>query len=199
LSPQLIGLWRNGRLCRHFHLSLQSGSDGVLRRMRRGYTAGGYLEAVALIRDMVPGAAITTDVIVGFPGETEADFEASYQLCQQANFARIHVFPYSPRAGTQAALMPERVGEGVKRERSQRLLALAQESARSFRQGFLDRTMAVLWEGQAGGVWTGLTDNYIRVYAKSSEDLTNRLLPARLMEIKGDGVWGNLLPGKIGR
>ena len=198
VSPELIGLWRDKRLCRHFHLSLQSGSDGVLRRMRRGYTAAGYLGAVALIRDMVPGVAITTDVIVGFPGETDAEFEESYELCRQMGFARIHVFPYSPRQGTQAALMPERVGEGVKRERSQRLLALAQESAQSFRQGFLDKTMAVLWERQAGGVWTGLTDNYIRVYAKSNEDLTNKLLPARLMEIKGDGVWGNLPAGKIG-
>jgi threonylcarbamoyladenosine tRNA methylthiotransferase MtaB len=198
VSPELIGLWRDKRLCRHFHLSLQSGSDGVLRRMNRGYTAGGYLGAVALIRDTVPEVAITTDVIVGFPGETEAEFEESYGLCRQTGFARIHVFPYSPRQGTQAALMPERVGDGVKRERGQRLLALARERAQSFRQGFLGKTMAVLWERQAGGVWAGLTDNYIRVYAKSNEDLTNKLLPARLTEIKGDGVWGNILPGKIG-
>ena len=155
VSPELIGLWRDKRLCRHFHLSLQSGSDGVLRRMRRGYTAGGYLGAVALIRDMVPGVAITTDVIVGFPGETEAEFEASYELCRQTGFARIHVFPYSLRDGTQAALMPERVGEGVKRERSQRLLALAQESAQSFRQRFLGKTMAVLWERQAAASGPG--------------------------------------------
>jgi threonylcarbamoyladenosine tRNA methylthiotransferase MtaB len=147
---------------------------------------------------MVPGVAITTDVIVGFPGETDADFEESYELCRQTGFARIHVFPYSPRDGTQAALMPERVGDGVKRERGKRLLALAGESSQGFRQKFLGKTMAVLWEKQAGGVWTGLTDNYIRVYAKSNEDLTNKLLSARLTEIKGDGVWGDVLPGKIG-
>jgi threonylcarbamoyladenosine tRNA methylthiotransferase MtaB len=198
VSPELIGLWRDKRLCRHFHLSLQSGSDGVLTRMKRGYTAAVYLGAVALIRDMVPGVAITTDVIVGFPGETDADFEESYELCRQTGFARIHVFPYSPRDGTQAALMPERVGDGVKRERGKRLLALAGESSQGFRQKFLGKTMAVLWEKQAGGVWTGLTDNYIRVYAKSNEDLTNKLLSARLTEIKGDGVWGDVLPGKIG-
>jgi threonylcarbamoyladenosine tRNA methylthiotransferase MtaB len=190
ISPQLIGLWQDGRLCRHFHLSLQSGSDSMLRRMKRGYTVGGYQKAVALIRDMVPGVAITTDVIVGFPAETDAEFEESYNLCRQLDFARIHVFPYSPRQGTQAARLPERVGDGVKRERSHKMLALAEESARNFRQGFLGETMPVLWEKQAGGVWTGLTDNYIRVYAKSSDDLANKLLPVKLVEIKDDGVWG---------
>ncbi len=182
ISPELIELWHDKRLCRHFHLSLQSGSDGVLRRMKRGYTVGGYQRAVALIRDVVPGVAITTDIIVGFPGETEAEFEESYKLCRQIGFSRIHVFPYSPRQGTQAALMPDGVGDGVKRERSRRMLALAEESAHNFRQRFLGKTMTVLWEKQSGGVWAGLTDNYIRVYTKSSEDLANRLLPVKLTE-----------------
>ncbi len=190
ISPELIGLWRDERLCRHFHLSLQSGSDGMLRRMKRGYTVSGYQKAVALIRDMVPGVAITTDIIVGFPGETEAEFEESYELCRQTGFARIHVFPYSPRQGTQAAQLLERVGDGVKRERSHKMLALAAESARNFRQRFLGETMTVLWEKQSGGVWSGLTDNYIRVYAKSDEDLANKLLPVKLTEVKGEGVWG---------
>jgi len=184
ISPELVGLWRNARLCRHFHLSLQSGSDGVLRRMKRGYTVGGYLEAVALIRDMVPGVAITTDIIVGFPGETEAEFRESYELCRRMGFARIHVFPYSPRCGTQAARMPDQVGDRVKRERSQRMLALARESAQNFKQGFLGETMTVLWGKRSGdSTWTGLTDNYIRVYTKSSEDLTNKLLPVALQQL----------------
>jgi len=154
----------------------------VLGRMKRRYTAGDYQRTVALIRDIVPEVAITTDIIVGFPGETEAEFEESYQLCKQMEFARIHVFPYSPRQGTQAARMPERVGDGVKRERSQKMLALAEESAQNFRQQFLGKTMMVLWEKQTDGVWSGLTDNYIRVYTKSSEDLTNKLQPVRLVE-----------------
>jgi threonylcarbamoyladenosine tRNA methylthiotransferase MtaB len=190
IPPELIGLWCDKRLCRHFHLALQSGSDAVLRRMKRGYTTSGYQRAVALIREMMPEAAITTDIIVGFPGETEAEFNDSYELCRQLGFARIHVFPYSPRSGTQAAGMPERVGDEVKRERSHKMLALAQESARSFREGFLGKTMSVLWEKQADGAWSGLTDNYIRVYTSSSQDLTNKLLPVRLVEIKSDGVWG---------
>lgn len=192
ISPELIGLWRDNRLCRHFHLSLQSGSDGVLNRMKRRYTAGDYQQAVALIRDMVPEAAITTDIIVGFPGETDEEFEQSYQLCRQMQFARIHVFSYSPRQETQAAGMPHQVAAQIKKQRSQRMLTLAKESAQNFRQQFLGKTMPVLWEKRSGdGVWSGLTDNYIRVYIKSDGDLTNKLLPVKLLELfNRDGVWG---------
>jgi threonylcarbamoyladenosine tRNA methylthiotransferase MtaB len=182
ISPELIELWRDGKLCRHFHLSLQSGSDAVLSRMKRRYTVGDYQRAVALIRDMVPEAAITTDIIVGFPGETEAEFGQSYQLCRRMEFARIHVFTYSLRQGTQAALMPDQVGDRVKRERSQRMLALARERAQNFRRQFLGKTMPVLWEKQSDGIWSGLTDNYIRVYTKSNKDLSNQLLPVKLVE-----------------
>jgi threonylcarbamoyladenosine tRNA methylthiotransferase MtaB len=194
ISPELIGLWRNGRLCRHFHLSLQSGSDSVLSRMKRDYTASDYQQAVALIRDMVPDVSITTDIIVGFPGETEAEFEESYELCRRMEFARIHVFSYSLREGTQAARMPDQVGDKVKQERSQRMLALARESAQNFKQKFLGRTMMVLWEKQGDGAWSGLTGNYIKVYTKSSEDLTNKLQPVRLTEVRGDWVWGEVYP-----
>jgi len=193
ISAGLIGLWRDGRLCRHFHLSLQSGSDGVLGRMKRRYAAGDYQQAVALIRGMVPEAAITTDIIVGFPGETEAEFQESYQLCQQMKFARIHVFTYSPRQGTQAATMPNQVEDKVKRQRSQHMLALAKESAQNFRRRFLDKTMMVLWEKQTDGVWSGLTDNYIRVYTKSGKDLTNKLLPVRLAEFGKNVVRGEII------
>ena len=193
ISPELIGLWQNERLCRHFHLSLQSGSDAVLKRMKRDYTVDEYRQAVALIRDMVPRAAITTDIIVGFPGETEQEFEESFELCRQMQFARIHVFSYSPRQETEAALMPQRVRDGLKRERSQRMLALGGESAQSFRQRFLGQTMPVLWEKQTGGVWSGLTDNYIRVYTKSRQDLTNQLLLVKLLELGKDGVWGEIV------
>jgi len=194
ISPELIGLWSDNRLCRHFHLSLQSGSDGVLRRMKRRYCVSDYQQAVALIRDMVPEAAITTDIIVGFPDETSEEFEQSYQLCQKLGFARIHVFSYSPRQGTQAAQMPQPVGDKVKGERSQKMLALAKESAENFRQRFLGKTMMVLWEKQSGdGIWSGLTDNYIKVYTKGDKDLTNQLLPVKLMDIWGDGVWGEVV------
>jgi len=193
ISSELIGLWHNPRLCPHFHLSLQSGSDTVLKRMKRRYTSADYKGVVALIRDSVPDVAITTDVIVGFPGETEAEFQETYDFCRQIQFARIHVFPYSPRPGTAAATMPQQVSEKVKKQRSQQMLALAKESTRSFQQRFPGKTTNVLWEQKAGGVWSGLTGNYIKVYARSHENLTNRLLPVKLVKLYRDGVWGEVL------
>ncbi|HEY78828.1 MAG TPA: tRNA (N(6)-L-threonylcarbamoyladenosine(37)-C(2))-methylthiotransferase MtaB [Dehalococcoidia bacterium] len=192
ISPVLVALWRDRRLCRHFHLSLQSGSDSVLRRMKRVYTTGEYQRAVSLLREMVPEAAITTDIITGFPGETAAEFEQSYELCRRLDFARIHVFPYSPRSGTGAARLPQPVAASVKRARSERMLALAAAGALSFRWRFLSRKMSVLWEKRAAdGVWSGLTENYIKVYTRSDEDLTNQLLPVTVTEMWGDGVWGS--------
>jgi threonylcarbamoyladenosine tRNA methylthiotransferase MtaB len=190
ISPELIELWRDGRLCRHFHLSLQSGSDGVLNRMRRRYSISDYQRAVSLIRALVPEVALTTDIIVGFPGETEAEFKESYDFCRQMQFARIHVFPYSPRQETEAAHMPHKVSDRVKKERSQKMLALAKKSVQNFSQRFLGKTMTVLWEKRSNGLWSGHTDNYIKVYTKSSEDLTNKLLPVKLVEVRDDGVWG---------
>lgn len=181
ISPELIGLWYDERLCRHFHLSLQSGSDAVLERMGRRYNAADYQRAVDLIREAVPGVAITTDIIVGFPGETEAEFQESYNFAKQMEFARIHVFPYSPRQGTKAAAMPDQVEDKVKRERSRKMLALGRVSVRNFRRKFVGKTVMVLWEKQTCGVWSGLTDNYIRVFTKSDKDLTNQLLPAKLV------------------
>ena len=181
ISPGLIQLWSDSRLCPHFHLSLQSGSAGVLKRMKRRYNISDYERTVSLIRTQVPEAAITTDIIVGFPGETEEDFAESYRFCKQMEFARIHVFNYSPRAGTEAADLPHRVDDGVRKQRSQQMMALAEESARNFRQRFSGRTMTVLWEKRsADGVWSGVTGNYIKVYTRSDQDLSNKLMPVKL-------------------
>jgi threonylcarbamoyladenosine tRNA methylthiotransferase MtaB len=189
ISAELVGLWHDERLCRHFHLSLQSGSDAVLGRMKRRYTTADYQRAVSLIRDVVPEAAITTDIIVGFPGETEEEFRESLNFSRRTKFARIHVFPYSPRQGTEAASMPNQIADKVKKQRSQEMLALAEESARNFRQKFLGRTMTVLWEKQSrGSVWSGYTDNYIKVYTKSRENLANKLVPVKLESIWKDGA-----------
>jgi len=195
ISPELIRLWRDRRLCRHFHLSLQSGSNAVLNRMQRHYCTSDYQRSVALIRSSVPEAAITTDIIVGFPGETEAEFEESYDFCRRMEFARIHVFPYSPRRETQAARMPQPVADEVKKQRTERMLTLARESAQNFSQQFLGQVMSVLWEKQSDGIWSGLTDNYIKVYTKSDKDLTNKLLPVKLVKLfNRDGVWGRCIP-----
>lgn len=190
INPGLIGLWRDSRLCPHFHLSLQSGSDSVLKRMKRRYSTADYSRIVSLIREEVPDVAVTTDVIVGFPGESDEEFRETIDFCRQTQFARIHVFPFSPRPGTEAADMPQQVPASVKKQRSQEMLALAGKSVRNFQQRFIGRTMDVLWEKRSGGVWSGLTGNYIKVYTRNDEDLTNRLLPMQLVKIYRDGVWG---------
>ena len=193
ITAELLELCQDSRLCPHLHLSLQSGSDSVLERMKRRYTSADYQLAVTRIRKVVPDAAFTTDVIVGFPGESESEFAESCEFCRQTSFARIHVFPFSPRPGTEAVGMPDQVSESVKKERAQKMLALAEESARDFRQRFLGRTMPVLWEQKSGGVWSGYTGNYIRVYTKSGEDLTNQLIPVKLDRVWKDGVWGEVV------
>jgi threonylcarbamoyladenosine tRNA methylthiotransferase MtaB len=193
VQPSLIGLWQDARLCPHFHLSLQSGSDTVLKRMKRRYTATGFRQTVALIRANVPDAAITTDIIVGFPGETDAEFRETIDFCREVKFARIHVFPFSARPGTEASIMLQQVSAAVKKERTQEMLALAKESTCNFQQGFLGKTMAVLWEKESGGLWSGLTGNYIKVYIKSSTDLTNKIVPVKLQKLYRDGVWGEIV------
>ena len=220
ISEGLLRLWQNRRLCRHLHLPLQSGSDRILAAMRRRYTVDRFRRAVALIRRWLPDVAITTDVIVGFPGEGDEDFQRTDDLCQELAFAAIHVFPYSRRPGTVAALAKEQVPHAVKRQRLERMLHLARTSADAFRARFQGRTLEVLWEDartrQDGRLplWRGLTDNYLRVYTSARGgwasglcadngsasgcrpgfDLANRLLPARLGEPLGDGLWGELQP-----
>lgn len=181
-------------MCPHFHLALQSGSDAVLGRMGRRYNVAEYEAALRLIKDGVPDAAVTTDVMVGFPGESDGEFRDSLSLCRRMGFARMHVFAYSPRPGTRAASMPDKVEDKVKKARSKEMLALAADGASVFREGFLGGQMTVLFEEGRGGVWSGLAGNYIRVYVPSAEDLTNKLLLVRLKRVHGDGVWGEIEP-----
>ena len=149
--------------------------------MKRRYTPGDYRNAVTLIRKLVPAVAITTDVIVGFPGETDKVFEESLAFCRQMGFARIHVFSYSPRSGTEAAKMAGQVPDKIKKERSQKMLALAEESSRKFRESFTGESMDILWEKQtADGDWSGITGNYIRVFTKSDKNLSNKITPTRV-------------------
>ena len=192
VDDELLDLWSDPRLCPHFHLPLQSGSDTVLRRMRRRYTAERYADAVDQIRATVPAVSITADVIVGFPGEEDADFEASYALCESMAFADAHVFPYSIRPGTSAAHFDGQVNPRVKVERVQRLLSLAKRQFADYRHAARGQVRPVLWEeSRADGdaaMWYGLTDNYLRVAASSPHDLANAIVPARLGELGNDGV-----------
>lgn len=190
---ELISLWQNPRLCRHFHISLQSGSDTVLQRMNRHYTADEFAKTVASIRAEIPDAAITTDIIVGFPGETEAEFQQSYDLCREMRFSRMHVFPYSPREGTRAAKMEGQLPSSVKKQRSEKMLALAKTSLQNFSSSCLGRSETVLFEQGSQGIYSGFTGTYIKVYAKSESDLTNKIIQVKLVELFKDGVWGELV------
>lgn len=192
ISPELTGLWQNSRLCPHFHLSLQSGSDSVLSRMNRRYNREDYRRVVGLIRSRIADVALTTDIIVGFPGETEQEFQDSFDFCREMEFSRMHVFSYSIREGTRAAEMPGQIEDHLKKERSAAMLALAEESRLKFQQRFSGRIQNVLFEQASEGLCSGVTGNYIKVYTKNWKDLTNQLLSAKLIEIYQDGMWGEL-------
>ena len=202
LQPQEIGrelleMWSDERLCPHFHIPLQSGSNAVLKRMRRRYTSEMHQEAVERVRNLVEDVSVTTDVIVGFPGETQADFQQTVDLCEAVGFSHMHVFPYSPRPGTSAATYGEQVAPAVKTERVHTLMALASDQSRRFRNRFVGTEREVLWERAVdlGGteMWSGLTDSYIRAYAPYSEDIANSVTMARLLAVRGDGMEGRIL------
>ena len=192
VTDDLLALWDDKRLCPHFHLPLQSGSDAILRKMRRRYTISDYANTVERIRNRVPHASVTADVIVGFPGETDDDFKATYTVCDQIGFADIHAFPFSARPGTSAAHYEGEVSPHIKRERMDSLLDLAKRQNRRFRRVSIGAVRPVLWESGTvleGAVWwTGLTDNYIRVRTRSKRTLMNLVIPARLMEVANDGL-----------
>ena len=183
ITDGLLDLWNDARLCRHLHLPLQSGSDSVLKRMNRPYNTSAYETAVKRIRKAVPQVSITTDIIVGFPGETENEFEESYRFCQHTSFANLHVFSYSERPGTAAAAMPHQISETIKKERSKKMLKLARDSAAHFSLQLCGETLPVLWETEISkGVWDGLTDNYIRVMTHSDRPLRNEIMNVRLSD-----------------
>ena len=192
LTPALLRLWEDSRLCPHVHLPLQSGSDSVLERMGRAYSTADYLRAVSLAREAIPNLALTTDIMVGFPGECEGEFNQSHRFCERMGFAGLHIFPYSPRSGTRAARMANTVADGEKKRRIHLMLDLAKGSSRRFRERFFSQRMNVLWEGKKDGIWFGLTDNYLRVFLPSQKQLANELLPVNLVAYKEDGVWGEL-------
>ena len=188
IDERLLALWSDNRLAPHFHLPLQSGSDAVLKRMRRRYDSGWFLDAVDAIRKAVPDAAVTTDVIAGFPGETESDFEETYRLCRQVGFASMHVFPYSARPGTSAAHFRDDVPPQVKSERVGRLIALSQKLGTNYRSRFVGTSRRVLWESRKVGKWVGLTDNYVRVTAHSNRELANEITWARIVGLNGQSA-----------
>lgn len=200
LEPQLLAeafvaaLKNNPKICRQFHLSLQSGSDSVLARMRRRYTTDEYRRCVELLRAAMPGCAITTDVIVGFPGETESEFLESLSFVREIGFARIHVFPYSRREGTLAYSMQGQLSRNVKAKRAALMIQAGNELEAAYIRRFIGTRQTVLFEEKSDEMWHGYTDTYIRVGISASKDaeLAGRLLPVKLERMDGLQVYGSL-------
>ena len=179
-------------LCPQFHLSMQSGSDTVLRRMKRKYDTARYLESVTLLKEHFPGCAVTTDMIVAFPGETEEEFQESLSFIRKCAFADMHIFPYSRRPGTPADKMPGQHSNATKEQRSRAAIAVAEEMRRQYEADMVGTTHDVLFEEQDGDFYTGHTSNYLKVYVRG-ENLHNRILPVTLTEPFRDGMLGERL------
>ena len=180
-------------LCPQFHLSLQSGSDTVLQRMRRKYDTARYLQSVRLLRQWFPDCAVTTDLIVGFPGETEAELEESLAFARECGFAAMHVFPYSRRPGTPADAMPNQVPKAVKTERAARASSVAEELRRQYDTALIGSVQEVLFEQTEDGFFTGHAKNYVKVYARG-DGLHNIVKQVRITALRNDGIEGELLP-----
>ncbi len=197
LDADFFALWENPRLCRHLHLPLQSGCARTLRRMARKTTPQSFASLVASARSAIPGVAITTDVIVGFPGEEEAEFAESLEFVREMEFAGGHVFTYSSRPGTAAARMAGQVLHAVRKERNARMRLVLAGAAAAFRSRFLGQEMPVLWENATaldpqGWHMSGLTDNYLKIHALVPGHFWNRITPVRLTSLAEDGLYGVL-------
>ena len=199
LDTEFFSLWEDPRLCRHLHLPLQSGCAASLRRMARKTTPESFSNLVAAARAAIPDVAITTDVIAGFPGESEAEFAESLAFVHEMQFAGGHVFTYSARPDTAAMRMPDQVPHPLRKERNARLRATLAESARAYQQRFLGQTLPVLWESVSAlcpQIWhlSGLTDNYLRVEAHAPRHLWNQISPVHLVETSANGIIGRIDP-----
>ena len=176
-------------LCPQFHLSMQSGCDTVLQRMRRKYDTARYLESVRLLQKHFPGCAVTTDMIVAFPGETEEEFQQSLAFIQKCSFADMHIFPYSRRPGTPADKMPGQHDNATKEARSRAAIAVAEEMNRAYRENLIGSTLQVLFEETDGDYFAGHAMNYTKVYAKG-ENLHNTVKSVKIIGLYKDGVLG---------
>ena len=198
LEPRIVTeefcqrLVKLSNICPQFHLSMQSGCDTVLKRMKRKYDTARYLESVELLKQYFPGCAVTTDMIVAFPGETEEEFAESLAFIRKCGFADMHIFPYSRRPGTPADKMPGQHGNTVKEERSRAAIAVAEEMNRTYRESFINTSLIVLFEEEDGVYYTGHTPNYIKVYVRGAA-LHNTVRTVRITALFRDGVMGELV------
>lgn len=203
INEEFFSLWENSRLCRHLHLPLQSGSASTLRRMARKTTPSSFATLVHAARSIIPEIAITTDLIAGFPGESEAEFSESLRFIQEMEFAGGHVFTYSPRPGTIAARMGDQIPYPIRKDRNAQLRACIADSARKYQSHFIGQTMQVLWESASSfgpELWhlNGLTDNYIRVTADAPRHLWNQITPVKLISSTNKGLEGQIQSSFLG-
>jgi threonylcarbamoyladenosine tRNA methylthiotransferase MtaB len=197
LDADFFGLWEDRRLGRHLHLPLQSGCDATLRRMARHTTTRSFSDLVTAARSAIPDLTVTTDIIVGFPGESEAEFAESLAFVEAVDFAKLHIFRYSRRSGTAAASMRGQVSPELMAGRGQRMHTLGARLEHAFRRRFVGRTMEVLWESDEphgdGYLWSGLTDNYLRVSAPGRSGLRNKITPVHLIADAPGGLAGRIV------
>lgn len=193
LSDDLINLIKDEpRVCRHLHLPIQSGSDAVLRRMNRHYRLPEYKKLISEMREKIPGLALTTDLIVGFPGETEENFMETLETLRELRFSAIHVFPYSQRTGTPAAVFPNQVPGDIKKDRVHRVQELEKEISKEYRKTFLQKTVHVLIEEEKNGYFEGLSDEYIRVSITDKNVEKGRLYSVYVENLTEDGLIGRV-------
>ena len=182
------------KVCPHYHLSLQSGCDETLKRMKRRYTTEEYKTIVDRLRAAIPNVSITTDVIVGFPGETNEEFDKTYEFLKDIELTHMHIFKYSPRKGTPAATMENQVDPSTKHERSEKLLQLNEENFKKFGQKMLDKEFNVLFEQKVGdNKFEGLTENYVKVIVESDKDLSEQILKVKITDVKNEFLEGILV------
>lgn len=171
------------KICNHFHLSLQSGCDKTLKNMNRKYTTSEFKETTNILRKYFKDVNLTTDIIVGFPGETDEDFEITYEFLKDIKFYKMHVFKYSPREGTVASKMPNQVDGKIKEQRSQKLIQLSDSNQHDYNSNYIGKTIDVLFEEKQDNIWTGYTSNYIKVQKASNENLENKIMPVAINEV----------------
>ena len=184
------------KLCPHFHLSLQSGSNGTLKRMNRRYSKEEYKEIVDMLRGAIKDVSITTDIIVGFPGETEEEFKETYEFLKDISLTKMHIFKYSPRKGTKAAAMKDQIHGTIKEERSKKLIELNEKNEETFMKEMIGKTLEVLFEEKVSGeenIYTGYTPNYIKTICESNEDLIGQIKKVYIKEISKDNFIGEIL------
>lgn len=181
------------KICNHFHLSLQSGCDETLKRMNRRYTISQFKEIVKLLRENFEEVMLTTDIIVGFPQETEEEFKTTYEFLKEIKFYKMHVFKYSPRKGTKAAVMKGQINGNIKEERSQKLIELSNKNEEEYNKKYIGKTVEVLWEEEKNGYYQGHTKNYIQAHCKKEsnmkdEEIENKIIKAKCKEIRKDYI-----------